>query len=94
VQIKKRDAEKVFRKLGVEPRTSTHHVAGVARVDGVLTVPLYYSNGRGAMPGKVSHYFRRSLLLSVPEFERLVRCTMSRSEWASLASERLRGGGQ
>ena len=89
MQVSKREAARVFRKLNVEARKSTHHVAGVVRIDGVLAVPVYYSHGRGDMPGRVGDLFRKSLYVSQPEFRRLVDCTMSREEWIDLARLRI-----
>ncbi len=90
MQLKKREAERVFRKLRVTEKVSTHHVAGVVRLDGILAVPIYYSRGRGDMPGRVGDRFRRSLYLSVEEFQRLAKCSMSRDQWVALVRSRVR----
>lgn len=90
MQVNKRDAARVFRKLKVREKTSTHHVAGVIELDGVLMLPIYYSRGRGDMPGRVGESFRKSLYVTQPEFARLIGCTMSREEWAGLVSSRIR----
>lgn len=89
MQVKKKDAQKVFSKLQVSERRSTHHVAGVVEVDGVLTIPVYYSHGRGDMPGRVGDKFRKSLFVSEDEFRQLVGCTMPRDGWQALVRERL-----
>lgn len=89
MQLSKREAARVFRKLHVEPKASRHHVAGVVKLDGELVLPVYYSHGRGDIPGRVVELFRKSLCITVDEFRRLVQCSMSREEWSDIVRSRL-----
>ena len=73
-------------KLGIVETPSTHHHRGFLVVDGVRVLSVYRSRGDGPMPTSVAHLFRKSLKLSVAEFERLLGCTLSREMYV----ERLR----
>jgi hypothetical protein len=88
VQLSTGDAERIFRKLDIKAKKG-HHIAGWLIVDGKRVLPLHYSHGRKAMPGNVPHRFRKALHLSVPEFEELKRCPMSREKYIALLRERL-----
>lgn len=88
MQLTTKQAERIFRKLEVQPKRSTHHVAGFVVVDGKKTLPVYYSHGSKEMKGPVPHRFRKSLRLSESEFAKLRDCTLSKDGYFQLLRER------
>lgn len=88
MQLSTKQAGKIFRKLRVEVKRSRHHVAGFVVVDGRKVLPVHYSRGSKDLPGPVPHRFRKSLHLTVSEFESLRDCTLSRDEFVALLKER------
>lgn len=88
MQLTTRQAAKIFRKLKVVPKRSTHHVAGFVTVDGKKVLPVHYSHGNKDMKGPVPHRFRKSLKLSEAEFAELRDCTLGRDEFVRLLRDR------
>lgn len=88
-QVTMAEAEAVLEKLEVKWKTSKHHRAGFVYVDGIRSLPVHFSHGRGNMPGHIGDKFRRSLLVKQNEFNELKRCTMSRIEWLRIVRQRL-----
>ena len=88
MQLSTGEARKIFRKLEVEPKRSTHHEAGWFVVDGQRVLPLHYSRGNKDMPGHVPDKFRKSLRLSTREFTDLKKCPLSREMYVELLRER------
>ena len=88
MQLTTRQASRVFRKLEVREKRSTHHVAGFVVVDGKKVLPVHYSHGNKDMKGPVPHRFRKSLRLSEAEFAELRDCTLSREEYFQLLRDR------
>jgi hypothetical protein len=88
MQLTTREAARIFRKLGVVEKKSTHHVAGFVVIDGKKTLPVYYSHGNKGMKGPVPHRFRRSLKLSEAEFAELKDCSLSREAYVDLMRQR------
>jgi hypothetical protein len=89
MQVKKKEAEKIFAKLDIKKKSSNHHVSGWVIIDGKKTLPVHYSNGKGDMPGKVGDRFRKSFKLNVNEFCELRDCSMTREEYFSLVLKKL-----
>ena len=89
MEVTRRDAERIFNKLDVEPVASSHHVTAYIVVGGMRVLRVHYSFGRGPMPPSIGHKFRRSLHLSVDEFVRLRDCPMSREEYFTLLLDRI-----
>lgn len=89
MEVSTREAERIFAKLQVSPRRSTHHVAGLVVIDGVARFPVHYSHGRKGLHGRASQSFRKSLHLEPKEFAVLKRCKMSREEYFALIRKRL-----
>lgn len=89
MEVSTREAERIFGKLKVNARRSTHHVAGVVVVDGVGRLPVHYSHGRKGLHGRAAQMFRKSLYLEPREFLVLKSCKMSRDEYLSLVRRRL-----
>lgn len=88
MQLTTREASRIFRKLEVEEKRSTHHVAGFVVIDGKKVLPVHYSRGRKDMKGPVPRRFSRSLCLSDEEFALLKSCTMSRAEYVQILRDR------
>lgn len=88
MNISKKEAERIFNKLQVNPKTSTHHVAGVIVIDGAARLPVHYSHTRKGLQGRAAHLFRKSLRLQAEEFAVLKRCTMTREEYLALVRDR------
>ncbi len=89
MQIKKKEAERIFKKLNIQKKSSKHHVSGWIIINGKKTLPVHYSNGRGDMPGYVGEKFRKSFKLSVDEFSELKDCTMSKEKYFHIVTKRL-----
>jgi hypothetical protein len=89
MQLKKREAGRLFIKLGVKDKNSKHHISGWIEIDGKKTLPIHYSNGNGDMPAKIADKFRRSLLLTLDEFCALKDCHMSKEEFVDLIRHRI-----
>jgi hypothetical protein len=82
------DAAKIFAKLKMQPKPSTHHVAGWFVVDGKRVLAAHYSHGTKGMSGRVAHLFRKSLQVNPAEFTSLVKCPLSREGYVALLRER------
>lgn len=89
MDISIREAERIFSKLEVKPRRSTHHVAGVVVIDGTAQLPVHYSHGRKGLHGRAAQMFRKSLRLNPAEFSVLKRCTMTHDEYLAIVRDRL-----
>jgi len=83
-----KDVARIFAALKVEPKPSTHHVAGWLVVDGRRVLPLHYSRSSKPMPNHASERFRKSLHLSRSEFAALRQGRMTRDEYVELLRER------
>jgi hypothetical protein len=89
MEVSTREAERIFSKLKVQPRRSTHHVAGVVVIDGIARLPVHYSRGRKGLHGRAAQMFRKSLHLEPDEFAVLKGCTMSRAEFVAIVGPRI-----
>lgn len=88
MQLSTAELKRIFRKLEIEPKQSTHHVAGWLVVDGKRILPLHYSHGRKDMPGHVPHRFRKALYLEPEEFRVFKKCHMDKGEYLALLRQR------
>lgn len=88
MQLSERELRRIFTKLKVETKPSTHHVAGWFLVDGKRVLPLHYSRGHNDMPGHVPEKFRKQMFLNRVEFLEMKRCTMTRDEYVVVLQER------
>ncbi len=82
--LRKRDLERIFRKLCIEERKSKHHIRGYLIYEGKKILSLHYSFGRGDMPGRISEKFRKSLNASAEELEGLVECSIDGDQYIEL----------
>lgn len=88
MQVSPADAARIFAKLKVVDKPSTHHVTGWLVVEGRRVLPLHYSRGRKDMHGRVAHLFRKSLHVTPAEYADLVSCPLSREKYLELLRER------
>jgi hypothetical protein len=88
VNLRKADAERIFRKLELKDTRSKKHVHGWLMVDGQRVLPLHYSLGRGDMPGHVPERFRKAMRLDRAEFREMVNCKMTRAAYLRLLRSR------
>lgn len=88
MQLTTREAERIFTKLKIVEKRSTHHVAGFLVVDGVKVLPFHYSHGKKDMPANIPHKFRRMMHLSEEEFEKMKVCTMTRDEYIEILADK------
>ena len=88
--VKPAEMERVFDKLKVVGRSSTHHrPAFIVDRDGKkLFPPLFFSKGKSEIGPAVTDAIRKSLLLRKDEFGTLVRCRMSRDEYLEIRKSR------
>lgn len=88
MQLTTVEAARVFGKLEIKAVACKHHVRGFLVVNGKRVLPVHYSNGRKDLPGNVPHLFRKSLHMSVEEFNQFLACTLSRIEYLALLRSR------
>jgi hypothetical protein len=81
MQVTKSDAREIMQKLNIVEINCEHHYAGYLVEEGTKILKVHYSNGDGVMPIVVAHLFRRSLKLSVPEFQALLDGKLSRESY-------------
>lgn len=89
LQLKKKEAERIFKKLGIKKKNSSHHVRGFVELNGKKVIPLFYSHGNGDMPGNIPNKFRKSLRLNTEEFLLLKNCPMSKDEYLEILKNRI-----
>lgn len=88
MQLTTAEAARIFDKLRIQPKHSTHHIAGFLVVDGKKVLPLHYSHGRKSMPGHVPDRFRRAMHLDRDEFADMKRCHMKRDRYVEILREK------
>ena len=87
--ITKQEAKRVFNKLDVEEKQSTHHISGWVIIDGKKTYNVHFSHGRGDMPSRIGIKFAKSFGLTIEEFAELKRCTMSKEKYMAIIRKRI-----
>jgi len=83
MQLKKRDALRIFDKLEMQIR-STHHVIGWFVYDGRKILKTRVSFGKGDVPKKVVHKMRGQMKLSVSDFVALKDCPLDREGYIAI----------
>lgn len=86
--VKKRDMERVFNKLNIERVECKHHVRGYFLHNGERLFPVYFSFGRGEVPGFVAEKMAKSMALSLDELRRMAKCKISAARYADILVER------
>ena len=89
LQLKKKEIQRVFKKLEIETVSNKHHVRGFIELDGKKVIPIYYSHGRGEIPGRIPEKIRNSLCLEDDEFRLLVKCPLKKEEYFAILRNRL-----
>ncbi len=83
MQVKKSEMNKVFKKLKLEVRSTTHRY-GWFTFEGSKILRVHFSHGKGSIPGRVSHKIRSQLRLSQDDFRELIACPLSREGYVSI----------
>lgn len=87
MQLKKREAEKIVNKLQIEYKSKKHN-HGWFRHRGVPILKVYYSHGRGEMPGTIPDRFRQSLKLDEDQFRLLKDCPIDRERYIEILKKK------
>lgn len=87
MQLKKRDIEKVFKKLELELR-STNHIYGWLVINGKKILRVHYSFGKGNIPAKVSDKIRGQLKLTQQNLRELIDCPLSKEDYLKIIQEK------
>ena len=88
MQLKKNEAQAIFNKLKIELKSLKHHVSGWLKHNGQPILPLYFSHGKGDMPGKVGDKFRQSLRVNEAQFKQLRDCPLDREGYIQILKEK------
>jgi hypothetical protein len=83
MQIKKSALTKIFEKLKLEVRSTTHRY-GWLTYQGKKILRVHYSHGRGDIPGKVSDKIRSQLKLSQIDFKDIIDCPLSLEDYIEI----------
>lgn len=89
MQLNRRQADRIFRILRAVSKRSTHHIAGTIVLDENRSLQAHYSHSSGDFPLRMAHSFRRSLHLTVEEFQLLRDGKMTRREYLNVVLPRL-----
>jgi hypothetical protein len=81
MSVKVRDMEAVFRKLDVEPIPCRHHIRGYVKFKGRILFPLYYSFGRGDIPGFVVEKIAKTMHLSREDLIAMMGCSITKKQY-------------
>jgi hypothetical protein len=88
MQLSTSEAVKLMKKLEISFTECKHHVRGFLVVDGKRVLAVHCSRGRKDLPGNVPHLFRRSLHLTIDEFEFFRSCRMSLEAYVELLRDK------
>jgi hypothetical protein len=83
MQLKKAELTRIFNKLNLEVRTTTHHY-GWFTYQGKKILRVHYSHGKGDIPGKVSDKIRSQLELSQDDLRELINCPLSVADYIEI----------
>jgi len=83
MQITKRHIEKVFTKLKLEKRSTTHNYGWLV-INGKKILNVHYSHGRGDIPKGVTNKIRSQLKLSQSNFVDLVNCPLTYEKYLEI----------
>lgn len=87
MQVTKREAEAIFNKLEIDLR-GTHHKSGWFKYNDQKVLHVYFSHGRGAMPGKVGDKFRQSFRINEQQFRDLRDCPLDKDGYVEILKEK------
>lgn len=77
MEVSKQEAEVIFRKLEIKER-STDHKRGWFVHEGKKILKVYYSQGKGKMPGHIGDKFRTSFKVNIEQFVGLRDCPLDK----------------
>jgi len=83
MQVKKIEAESIFNKLQIAPK-SKKHKHGWFRHEGKPILHVYFSHGKGDMPGKIGDKFRQSFKINEDQFRALRDCPLDRNGYIDI----------
>ena len=83
MQIKKVDIERIFEKLKLDVRSTTHRY-GWFSYEGKKILRVHFSHGKGDVPGRVSDKIRGQLKLSQNDFRMLIDCPLSLNDYVAI----------
>ena len=86
MQIKKNEIGKIFRKLGLEAR-STKHRYGWFTFQEKKILRVHYSHGKGDIPARVSDKIRSQLKLTQEDFRNLMDCPLSLKDYETILKD-------
>ncbi len=87
MQLKKRDIQKIFQKLDLEVRT-TSHIYGWLVVEGKRILRVHYSFGKGNIPAKITEKIRGQLKLNQQNFKDLIECPLTKEDYLEIIKEK------
>lgn len=86
-KVKKDEVERLFKKLGLKLR-STGHNYGWLIVNGKKILRVYYSHGKGDIPGKIVSRIRGQLKLSLKDFRDLIDCPLDYNSYINILKQK------
>ncbi len=87
MQIKKRELEKIFSKLELRVRSTGHRYGWFVFEDKKI-LRIYFSHGKGDVPGRVADKIRSQLKLSQNDFRRLIDCPLSLDGYVAILKDK------
>jgi hypothetical protein len=87
MQLKKRDVQQIFQKLGLEVRSS-NHIYGWLIINSKKILRVHHSFGKGDIPGKISDKIRGQLKLDQNNLKNLVECPLSKEDYLKILKEK------
>ncbi|MEA3485808.1 MAG: hypothetical protein U9R03_03770, partial [Candidatus Aerophobetes bacterium] len=84
--MKKREIEKIFRKLDLKVRTTGHNYGWLV-VHGKKILRVHYSHGRD-IPNKIVNKIRGQLKLSEKDFKDLIKCPLTYEDYITILKQK------
>lgn len=85
--MKKRDVEKIFKKLGLRVRHTGHNY-GWLIVNDKKILRVHYSHGKGDISEKIGNKIRGQLKLSLKDFKELVACPLKCDDYITILKQK------
>jgi hypothetical protein len=87
MQLKKREAQTLFSKLGLEVRSS-HHKSATLYYEGKAIIRTRISHGRGDIPASIVAKMRSQLKVTEAQMAALVECSMTYEDYIRLLRDK------
>ncbi|MEA2087378.1 MAG: hypothetical protein U9O91_04705 [Candidatus Caldatribacteriota bacterium] len=84
--MKKREIEKIFRKLDLKVRTTGHNYGWLV-VDGKKILRMHYSHGRD-ISDNIANKIRGQLKLSAKDFKNLIKCPLTYQDYITILKQK------